>query len=132
MSDSIGVTVIGDKELLAVLNRAVSKAWPEADKVLNRAGFNIKKDWAKRWSGHPHFPALSRAVSYDLFHTLAGNSRVEAGPDKNRRQGALGNIIEFGTPTSAPIPGGLPALEAEAPRFEKALGDLGAQLLEKP
>jgi hypothetical protein len=68
-------------------------------------------------------------VSYDVFHTFAGNSHAEVGPDKAKRQGALGNIIEFGTPKNAPIPGGLPALETEAPRFEKALGELGERLL---
>jgi hypothetical protein len=129
VSDGIEVTVTGDRELLATLDRLTSAAWRDADRVLEKAAVNIKKDWAKRWSGHPHFPALPRAVSYDLFHTLAGNSHVEVGPDKNRRQGALGNIIEFGTPNNAPIPAGMPALAAEAPRFEKALGDLGEQLL---
>jgi hypothetical protein len=129
VSDGMKVTVTGGRQLLAVLNHATSVAWRESDKVLERAAVNIKKDWAQRWTGHPHFPALPRAVSYDVFHSFAGNSHAEVGPDKNRRQGALGNIIEFGTPKNAPIPGGLPALAAEAPRFDKALGDLAERLL---
>jgi hypothetical protein len=129
VSDRMTVKAVGGHELVALLGHAASVAWRESDRVLERAAVNIKKDWAQRWTGHPHFPALPRAVSYDVFHSFAGNSHAEVGPDKNRRQGALGNIIEFGTPKNAPIPGGLPALAAEAPRFDKALGDLAERLL---
>lgn len=125
------VTVTGARELIAALDKATSRAWPEADKILAKGAVNIKKDWQQRWSGHAHFKALPAAISYDLFHTLFGSSRVEVGPDKSRRQGALGNIIEFGTENNAPIPGGLPALKTEAPRFERALLDLGTRLVER-
>lgn len=118
----------GLPELLGALVKAQRIALPEARKVVAKGALNIKKDWQKRWSGHPHFPALPAAISYDLDE---GRDWVgaEVGPDKGKPQGALGNLIEFGSVNNAPIPGGLPAGQAEAPRFEQALADLGVGLL---
>jgi hypothetical protein len=122
------VQVTGLRELIADLDRAHSKALGETEQVVAKGALNIKTDWARRWSGLKHAPALPKAVSYDLYH-LPGSIRAEVGPDKGKRQGALGNLIEFGSANNAPIPGGLPALESEAPRMEKALADLVEKLL---
>jgi hypothetical protein len=62
-----------------------------------------------------HYP---HSISYDV--TEDGTEiRAEIGPDKARRgrQGALGNILEFGTSRNAPIPHLLPAFEDEVPRY---------------
>lgn len=100
----------------------------KVERVVGRGAFNIKKGWKRRWEGHDFIPHLPNAISYDVTrHGTGGGNlvRAEIGPDKNKRQGPLGNIIEFGSPTSAPIPGGVPALEEEEPRFVNALADLG-------
>lgn len=122
------VEVTGLRELVADLTRAESRSVDEVDKVVAKGALNIKSDWSRRWSGHPHFPALARSVTYDQFHT-PWTSSAEIGPDKGKPQGALGNVIEFGTEHNAPIPGGLPALDAEAPKFERSLADLAERLL---
>lgn len=122
------VQIIGGKELLASLVAASVQSPEKVHEIVQRGCFNIKGDWRRRWSGHPHIPALPYAITYDT-ELFANAASGEVGPDKGRRQGALGNIIEFGTPNNAPIPGGLPTLEEEAPKFEKALGDLGVKLL---
>jgi hypothetical protein len=116
-------------ELLRDLVKAQTRSVDEFAAVVNKGAVNIKKDWRQRWSGIAHAPALPAAVTYDIVY---GFGRIEAqiGPDKGKRQGALGNIIEFGTENNAPIPGGLPALDAEEPRFERALGDIGGRMLE--
>lgn len=101
---------------------------PEAKRVTERGAFNIKKDWRDRWSGHPHIPHLAKAVTYDVT-SKRDEVEAEIGPDKERRQGPLGNIIEHGTVHNAPIPGGAPALAAEEPRYMKALADLGEKVL---
>lgn len=100
----------------------------QVEKVTGRGAFNIKKDWKDRWSGHPHIPALPRAITYDLTGR-ATEAWAETGPDKDRPQGALGNVLEFGTENNAPIPGGLPALAAEEPRYVKALADLAEEAI---
>lgn len=99
---------------------------PKVQRRVNRGAFNIKRDWKQRWEGHDHIPHLPNAISYDV--TRRGDFiGSEIGPDKEKRQGPLGNIIEFGSPDgrNAPIPGGVPALESEEPRFVESLANLG-------
>jgi hypothetical protein len=125
----MGVTVTGADEWEAQLDKAVEELIPEARKVVSKGALNIKEEWRRRWSGFRHAPALPYAVTYD---TAEEGTRLSAeiGPDKDKRQGALGNLLEFGSPNNAPHPAGSPALDAEQPRFEKAIENLGLQLLE--
>lgn len=106
----------------ADLDRAITDIPKEVEKVGAKGALNVKKDWQQAWSGHSHIPHLPSAISYDM-RRHAQDLEWEIGPDKNKRQGPLGNLIEFGSRNNAPIPGGLPALEREAPRFEAALED---------
>jgi hypothetical protein len=117
------------RKLAADLGEIPVKAVPEVRAITQKGALNIKQDWQARWRGHPTFPALPSAVSYDTRIT-AGFVEAEIGPDKGRRQGALGNIIEFGTPNNAPIPAGMPALNAELPKYEKALAEALTKLME--
>lgn len=126
----VTVDTSGLRDLAATLDRAADRAPEEAAKVVGRGCSNIKRDWKARWSGLAHAPALPFAISYDV--TRAGSVITsEVGPDKNKRQGALGNLLEFGSVNNAPTPGGGPALDTEAPKFVRALGTLGAKLLEE-
>lgn len=123
------VEITGDRELLAALDRAQSRSLPEVEKVVAKGSLNVKKDAARRVSGLKHAPAYPAAIGYDLFHT-PGTVQSKIGPDKAKRQGALGNILEHGTRNNAPIPHLGPALDAEEPRYVRALEDLGQDLLE--
>lgn len=123
------IQVDGLDELAADLDRAAEEMPDEARKVVVRGCVNIKADWRRRWSGLAHAPAIPRAITYDV--AVSGSVITgEVGPDKAKRQGALGNLLEFGSVKNAPIPGGAPALEAETPRYIKALEDLAARLIE--
>jgi hypothetical protein len=115
--------------LIHDLNQACADALDQVEKVVSKGALNIKKDWRDRWIGHSHIPRLPYAVGYDIERSEAA-VRAEIGPDKDLPQGPLGNLIEFGSVHNAPIPGGLPALDAEEPRFVRALEDLGEHLLE--
>jgi hypothetical protein len=114
--------------LAADLNRAAQVAPAAARKVVQAGAFNIKRDWRAAWSGLAHAPSVGRAVTYDTVVTATG-ATAEIGPDKALRQGALGNLIEFGSINNAPHPGGAPALEAEQPRFERALEQVALEAL---
>jgi hypothetical protein len=127
----VSVQTNGFAELLADISRAADEAivTSEARKVVVKGVINIQKDWRKRWSGLAHAPAIPRAITTDV--TTTGTTIVgEVGPDKDKRQGALGNLLEYGSVKNAPIPGGAPALEAEEPRYIKALEDLAGRLIE--
>lgn len=119
----------GAVELAAAWDEAADRADEELRPVVSKGALNIKRDWAARWSGFRHAPYLGAAVSYDLDES-GGVLGAEIGPDKDRRQGALGNLLEFGSVNNAPHPGGRPALDAEAPRFEQAAGDAAEKLVD--
>jgi hypothetical protein len=117
------------KEIQDELKRAQRDAGREAEKVLKRAALNIKKDAQARSRGIRYAPAYHRAIGYDT--AWRGDAGwAEIGPDKDRRQGALGNILEYGTINNAPRPHLGPALDAEVPRFVEQLEKLGEELLE--
>lgn len=125
----MGVSMGGGlNELVAVLRGAAEDVLPEARKVTAKAALNIKNDAKKRVSGLAHAPHYPRAISYDV--AVRGEAvAAEIGPDKDRPQGALGNILEYGTSKNAPYAHLGPALDYEGPAFERYLGQLGEDLL---
>jgi hypothetical protein len=110
----------GLEALVTEFHREAEIAPDEARKVVQKGLLNIKNDWRRRWTGHPHAPRLPYAITYD---SVAVGPRImgEVGPDKDKPQGALGNLFEYGSVNNPPIPGGAPALEAERPKFERAM-----------
>jgi hypothetical protein len=125
----MGAKISGADELIADLNNAAEHVVDETKKVVKRGANNIKRDTQAKWAGARYAPSLAAAVSYDV--TSGGTSvKAEIGPDKSKRQGALGNIYEYGVPGTAPQPALSPALDAEEPRFVKALEDLAGDLLD--
>jgi hypothetical protein len=114
--------------LVDAINRASAPAMKDIEAVVFRGAMNIKKDAARRISGHPHLRALPAAIDFDVYRSLRGPA-AEIGPNHSRRQGALGNIPEFGTINNAPMPYMRPAGEAEEPRFAKAMEDLAVKAL---
>lgn len=114
--------------LLDAVGKASKPAIRDVTGVVAKGALNIKNDWRRRWSGHPHLRALPSTINYDVYSSLKGPA-AEIGPDRRRRAAALANIPEFGTVNNAPIPGGAPALEAERPKFEKALEDVAVKAL---
>jgi len=121
--------VHGLNEFAIELDVATSRMIPDVSAVVGKGCMNIKQDWARAWSSlDKHLPLLPKSVTYDVT-VLPGRVVGDVGPDLNRRQGPLGGVAELGTPTSAPHPGGAPALDAEAPKFEAAMLALTARLL---
>lgn len=136
MAGSVRITDVNGRDglqgLIADLQHEAQIAPSRARKVVQKGLLNIKNDWRGRWSGIAHAPTIPYTITYDSF-SLGARAGGEVGPDKDKQVGGgphrtpgnLGALLEFGGPKNAPIPGGLPALEAERPRFEKALEDLG-------
>lgn len=110
----------GLQGLVADLTREARIAPAEARKVVQKGCLNIKGDWRRRWSGFSHAPRLPYAIGFDT-KILGGLIEGEVGPDKDKPQGALGNLLEYGSLNNSPIPGGAPSLLAEKPKFERAM-----------
>lgn len=70
-----------------------------------------------------------RSITHTVTDSSGSVVKAEVGPDKNRAQGALGNILEYGTSTRPPYPHLQPALDAEAEGFEKNLGDAAEEAM---
>lgn len=121
----------GLNELIVAFELADRALVPKVAAVTGRGGLGIKRDWQRRWSGIAHAQAIPQSIDYDT-HIRATEVRTEVGPNRSRGphlQGFLGAIIEYGGIHSGPVPGGVPAADAEEPRFERALADLAATLL---
>lgn len=111
------------------INRAAAVAPAEAAKVVTKGALNIKTGARRRVSGLAHAPAYPRSIDFDQVRVTARGAQTEVGPNKDKRQGALGNIFEFGTIKNAPIPHIAPEADLEQPRFEKAMEDLAVKAL---
>lgn len=83
----------------------------QARKIIEVAAQKIKKEMANEARGIGHAPSFPDSITYDV-HGL----EAEIGPDKSRRQGALGNILYFGTSHNGPVIADIAKpLKAEAP-----------------
>jgi hypothetical protein len=100
----------------------------EVEAIVSKASLNIKRGAQRRIRGLAHAKAYPRAIGYDMRKTL--NKVIsDVGPDKEKRQGALGNILEYGSVNNPPHPHMHPAVKQELPRFEKAMEDLSIRKL---
>lgn len=115
--------------LVADLDRVVSRVPDEAEKVVAKGALNIKNGARQRVGAPAHAPAYPSSITYDMTSGRGGPS-AEIGPDKGRRQGALGNLLEYGSVNNAPRPHIRPAADEELPKFERAMEDLAVKLLE--
>lgn len=113
------------------LTEAASRSPREAAAVVGKGALNIKNGARRRSGGLAHAPAYPYSIGYDQWMSFGGPV-AEIGPDKGKRQGPLGNILEYGTEKNAPIPHIAPSADEELPRFERACENLGESLLEKP
>lgn len=124
------IIVTGLREWLDDLERAPAAALDEVEKVTVKGAVNITKDWRRRWTGlGPHLPLLPYTVGYDTYREGDTVGAV-IGPDTEKKQGALAHLIELGSLNNAPHPGGIPAIDAEAPNYERYLADAAVKPLE--
>jgi hypothetical protein len=119
------VSMDGASELLAVaatLEKTGLAAPAIATGIVTKGAQNIKEAMQADAQGINHAPHFPDSINYDVNQTLGG-PEAEIGPDKGRTQGALGNILYFGTSKNGPVRDISVGIDAEAPKFEKALGE---------
>lgn len=120
--------------LLADINGAAgTEMFRSVGTVIKRAAVNVKKDWranAKASSG-THARAYPYSVTFDGPTREGFDVFAVVGPDKDKPQGALGNLLEYGDggAKNPPHNDGKRAADAEAPKLEKHLAtELGRTL----
>lgn len=110
----------------ARVEAAVDDADDDFRGVVRKEALLVKTDWASQWGPSRHLPSLGAAVSFDV----AGGGGVytaEIGPDKLRRQGPLGTLIEDANGAArnrATHAGNRAGRRAES-RLERKAGDAG-------
>lgn len=97
--------------------------------IVKRAAHNVKTGMAADAQGHPRFRHLPAAMTYDILPVGLRTLAARIGPDKRRKQGALGNIFYFGTATTPPVEDITAALVRETPNVERELAQLAARAL---
>lgn len=108
-----------------VFQRSAAGAAQEMTRVVTRGALNVKNGWRDNAtaSAGRHARHYPKSISYDV-HPIPGGAHAEIGPDKGRVQGALGNLLEFGSVHNPPHNDGGRALAAEDPRFVAAVAQL--------
>lgn len=117
------------RELAADLGKASREAFTEAEKITKKAAQNIKTTMAEDAESSGTYRHFSGSISYDRAMSV-GTIAYEIGPDKDRTQGALGNILYFGTSKNAPVLDVEVGLTKEAPEFERRIADMAGRLLD--
>ncbi|MFG3048137.1 hypothetical protein ACGFZR_24795 [Streptomyces sp. NPDC048241] len=102
------------------LARSVPRIRRDARAVTMRGAMNVKNEWRAnaRASSGRHAPAYPNAVGFDIASYGPDIVMATIGPDKGAPQGALGNLLEYGSSKNPPHRDGGRALDAEEPRFE--------------
>ena len=122
------MTLIDLSEVRALatdLGRTTKEVEREADRVLERGALGVKNAMVEdaRSSHSGYAKRFASSISYDRRYGV-GRMSYEIGPDKSRRQGALGNLLYFGSRNNAPTLDIEAGLIAEEPRLLSEMGKM--------
>lgn len=111
----------------AKLQAQPDKARKQVGQVVSRGALAIKKQMQSEANRSRHF-RIARAINYDR-HVRTGDVEAEIGPTKGS-PGSLANLAYFGGAHGGggTIPDPKGALDAETPKFLKALEDMASDL----
>jgi hypothetical protein len=126
----VSIDLSGLTSLSSVIAASGGVLHADARAIVVRGALNIKNDWRANAaaSAGAHARLYPASISYDV-HEVPGAIEAEIGPDKEKPQGPLGNLLEYGSAHNPPHNDGGRALEAEEPRFEAAAAALAARAL---
>lgn len=127
--------------LASDLGKVSDASWRNMQTAIEVTARNVKDTWRENAKGMPHAPAFPASITYDVgvgYDQSIGQAvssvvsgaisrargttlRAEIGPDKNRAQGDLGNLIEYGSVNNSPMGLGHGALQANQADFERGI-----------
>jgi hypothetical protein len=111
------------------LARSIPRVRRDARQVVTRGAVNVKRDWRgnARATGRKHARLYPQSIGFDLAGYGPDIWAATIGPDKSGPQGALGNLLEYGSVHNPPHNDGGRALDAELPRFMAQMELLAAR-----
>lgn len=141
------IEAVGFQELSADLGEVPKNAGKYIRQAVEYGAVNVKNYWRADLPKEGAAKALPYAIGYDIysnssiFHDVlpstdepgtATTITADIGPDKNKRQGALGNLLEYGSINNPAEGEGSQALEDETEDFqhglEKAIDDAQSEV----
>ncbi|WP_329177810.1 hypothetical protein [Streptomyces sp. NBC_01477] len=110
---SSGIVIVGLDGLVNDLAGGSARLARNTTTAVAVTARKVQQGARSRVRGHKYLPQYPSSITYDVRTTPVG-VEAEIGPDKDRPQGALGNLIEYGSSKNAPIEHLGPALEENA------------------
>ncbi len=122
MSNNFSIDLSQVARLAEDLEHAPARCIAAVTPVIKRGAYNIKRDAFWRIQsvvsgGAGYARQYPYSISYDVF-TAPTRVAAEIGPDKDKPQGALGNLLEFGSANNPPYPHLMPAFDTEVKQTE--------------
>ena len=114
--DMADIDMAAVKALAAELGGVGARIRPTMKATITKGALNIKnaaRDSILSQSRHIFIKQYPYSISYDVSVGAGATVTAEIGPDKDKPQGALGNLLEYGSSKNAPIPHLNPAFDAE-------------------
>lgn len=111
------------------LARSIPRIRRDSRAVVMHGALNIKNDWRAnaRQTARKHGKHYPRSIGFDIAPYGPDIVMATIGPDKAGPQGALGNLLEYGSVNNPPHNDGGRALAAELPRFAAQMELLAAR-----
>ena len=125
--DMTQVNVLG-LELLA----ASTAILPAVEKIIEVGAAKVKAEAKANIQAadlRGRLPAYPHSITYDMEVDPKGTVSGEVGPDKERPQGPLGNVLEYGTSKGRPVPHLQPALEGEVVIVQQQMAAVAGRLI---
>jgi hypothetical protein len=132
MADAVNLNTDAVKALADEMNGVAGRLKPAMRAVAARGALNIKnaaKANILAQTTRKYVKQYPNSITYTVTQSSGSFVSAEIGPDKDKPQGALGNILEFGSPGRPPLPHLVPAWEAEREPFAQFMGAVGEQVV---
>ena len=132
MADGIDVDFSDISKLAIDIGEVPDEAGKNLHAAVEVTATEVRDTARENSAGLLHAPAFPRSITYDigsgyslLRETFGGGGAdsitAQIGPDKDRPQGALGNLIEFGSVNNPPQGIMHGALQANEAGFERGV-----------
>ena len=135
MVDAFNVEMAAVKALAIEFGTFGARLRPVVKATITKGALNIKnaaRDAILADTRHVFVKQYPYSITYDIKVGAAATVTAEIGPDKDKPQGALGNLLEFGSSKNAPIPHLVPAFEGELSNTETWLATGAVNALHGP
>lgn len=114
----------GLNEVVRDLTDAPRKAQRQAHQAVQDNAKGLEQKWRQQAGFSRHAPLYPASISHDV--KWRGNTiEAEIGPDKDKPQGALGNLITYGSANNPPHAHDIAALTEQTPKFLRDLEGAG-------